>query len=69
MALESAAREVVSSLPEQLTLCPSCGRKMSVQSTWLRIDTRTNHRILERVLYCNSCRLKIRQSVNLTLLW
>nr|KJR74136.1 MAG: Zn finger protein [Thermoproteus sp. AZ2] len=50
---------------DYLTICPSCGRPMKEDSRIMRLEHLTGNRILERVLICANCRVKIREVVYL----
>ncbi|MEM3835157.1 hypothetical protein [Pyrobaculum sp.] len=50
---------------EYTAYCPSCGRRMEVANLYLRIDQLTGRKTLERVMYCKSCNIKIRQYAQL----
>ncbi|MEZ0249232.1 MAG: hypothetical protein ABWJ97_08140 [Thermoproteus sp.] len=51
---------------DYLAICPSCGRPMNEDSRIMRIEHLTGHRILERLLICPNCKVKIREMVYLT---
>ncbi|MDT7869627.1 MAG: hypothetical protein RQ839_05585 [Thermoproteus sp.] len=51
---------------ELLSICPSCGRPMNEDSRIMRIEHLTGNRVLERLLICPHCKVKIREVVYLT---
>ncbi|OYT26903.1 MAG: hypothetical protein B6V02_00820 [Thermoprotei archaeon ex4572_64] len=45
--------------------CPSCGKTMSIDFEITRDDYRYRTKVVERVLSCNLCRIRIRQYIYL----
>ncbi|MBP1448542.1 MAG: hypothetical protein JZD41_00765 [Thermoproteus sp.] len=51
---------------DYLLTCPSCGRSMKEDSRIMRVEHLTGNRVLERVLICTDCKVKIREVVYLS---
>ncbi|AEA13272.1 hypothetical protein TUZN_1812 [Thermoproteus uzoniensis 768-20] len=51
---------------EYLLICPSCGKPMNEDSRIMRIEHLTGNKVLERLLICPHCKVKIREIIYLS---
>gem|GEM_PF-4426124 len=61
-ANSTLSSSVISSLANK---CPSCGKTMNIDFEITRDDYRYRTKVVERVLSCNLCRIRIRQYIYL----
>ncbi|MGC8582334.1 MAG: hypothetical protein ACP5I3_03945 [Thermoproteus sp.] len=51
---------------DYLLICPSCGKPMNEDSRIMRIEHLTGNKVLERLLICPHCKVKIREIIYLS---